>query len=105
MILCAEDGLREEFPRVIFATVDYKRRYNRPRNGERPNGQASEKPVDTLATQGVGFSDAHVGADGLVGLPLIRQWIGFDTTSRESNLALIEWSRTYLESFGASTTL
>ena len=61
--------------------------------------------MDTLTTQGLGCSNAHVGADGLVGLPLIRQWIGFDTTSRESNLALIEWSRTYLESFGASTTL
>jgi acetylornithine deacetylase len=61
--------------------------------------------VDTLATQDVGRSDAHIGADALVGLPLIRQWIGFDTTSRESNLALIEWSRTYLESFGASTSL
>jgi len=61
--------------------------------------------VDTLATQDVGRSDANIGADALVGLPLIRQWIGFDTTSRESNLALIEWSRTYLESFGASTSL
>jgi acetylornithine deacetylase len=61
--------------------------------------------VDTLATQNAERPDAHIGADALVGLPLIRQWIGFDTTSRESNLALIEWSRTYLESFGASTSL
>ena len=61
--------------------------------------------MDSLATQNEGCANAHVSADGLVGLPLIRQWIGFDTTSRESNLALIEWSRTYLESFGASTTL
>ena len=74
---------------------------------ETANGRAVKraKTVDTLATEGVGWSNPHVGADGLVGLPLIRQWIGFDTTSRESNLALIEWSRTYLESFGASTTL
>src|SRR5438874_11614285 len=46
-----------------------------------------------------------LGADELVALPLIRQWIAFDTTSRESNLALIEWTRSYLEPFGASTAL
>jgi acetylornithine deacetylase len=43
--------------------------------------------------------------DDLVGLPLIREWIGYDTTSRESNLALIEWTRGYLESHGAATAL
>ena len=42
-------------------------------------------------TKDAGRSDADVDVDALVGLPLIRQWIGFDTTSRESNLALIEW--------------
>jgi acetylornithine deacetylase len=105
MILCADDGPDQKFPRVIFAAVDYKRRYNRPRHSERSNGQANEKTVDTLAARGVGCSNAQVGDDGLVSLPLIRQWIGFDTTSRESNLALIKWSRSYLESFGASTTL
>src|SRR4051794_25578944 len=43
--------------------------------------------------------------DELVALPLIRQWIAFDTTSRESNLALIDWTRAYLESYGALTSL
>src|SRR6266576_2272338 len=105
MDLIANDGFNEEFPRVIFAATLWKRRYNHPRNSERSNGQADSTLVDTLATQDVGHSDVNIGADALVGLPLIRQWIGFDTTSRESNLALIEWSRTYLESFGASTSL
>jgi acetylornithine deacetylase len=49
--------------------------------------------------------DSAVRPDDLVGLPLIRKWIGFDTTSRESNLALIEWTRAYLESHGALTSL
>ena len=49
--------------------------------------------------------DAAVRPEDLIGLPLIRKWITFDTTSRESNLALIEWTRTYLESYGALTSL
>jgi acetylornithine deacetylase len=49
--------------------------------------------------------DGTVRPDDLVGLPLIRKWIGFDTTSRESNLALIDWTRAYLESYGARSTL
>jgi len=58
-----------------------------------------------LATRSSKHDDAAVTAESLVGLPLIRQWIAYDTTSRESNLALIEWSRHYLESFGALTSL
>lgn len=50
-------------------------------------------------------ADDEVRPDDLVGLPLIRRWIGFDTTSRESNLELIEWSRAYLEEHGALATL
>jgi acetylornithine deacetylase len=46
-----------------------------------------------------------VDPEDLVGLPLIRQWIAFDTTSRESNLALIEWTRAYLVRYGALSTL
>jgi acetylornithine deacetylase len=61
--------------------------------------------VDALATRRDKIDNEATGADSLVGLPLIRQWIAYDTTSRESNLGLIEWSRTYLESFGALTTL
>ena len=33
----------------------------------------------------------------LVGLDMIRTLVGFDTTSRDSNLALIDWVRAYLE--------
>jgi acetylornithine deacetylase len=47
----------------------------------------------------------EVRPDDLVGIELIRKWIGFDTTSRESNLALIEWTRAYLEAHGALTAL
>ncbi|MEO8303378.1 MAG: acetylornithine deacetylase [Betaproteobacteria bacterium] len=36
---------------------------------------------------------------------MIRRLVAFDTTSRESNLALIDWVRGYLESFGAECTL
>src|SRR5437667_5634718 len=88
--------LDEELARVILTPVYYKRRYNLAR---------SAPTVDTLVTKDAGRSDADVDVDALVGLPLIRQWIAFDTTSRESNLALIEWSRKYLESFGASAAL
>jgi len=58
-----------------------------------------------LVTRSGKHDSATVGADSLVGLSLIRQWVAHDTTSRESNLALIEWSQRYLESFGALTTL
>src|SRR5437867_8227404 len=64
-----------------------------------------ETAVDALATRSSKIDDGAPSADNLVGLPLIRQWIAYDTTSREPNLGLIEWSRTYLESFGALTTL
>src|SRR3977135_1805562 len=46
-----------------------------------------------------------VRPDDLVRLPRLRTWTGFDTTSRESNLALIEWTRAYLVSHGALATL
>ncbi len=37
--------------------------------------------------------------------PLIRKLIAFDTTSRESNLALIEWVRDYFRGFGIESKL
>ncbi|HEY5862896.1 MAG TPA: acetylornithine deacetylase [Casimicrobiaceae bacterium] len=48
---------------------------------------------------------AAVRPDDIAALELIRTWIGFDTTSRESNLALIDWTRAYLETHGALTAL
>jgi acetylornithine deacetylase len=42
---------------------------------------------------------------GLVAWEMIRTLVAFDTTSRESNLALIDWVRNYLESYGAECTL
>jgi len=44
-------------------------------------------------------------AEDLVSLELIRTLVGFDTTSRDSNLALIEWVRRYLTGFGIASTL
>ncbi|MGH8713992.1 MAG: acetylornithine deacetylase [Casimicrobiaceae bacterium] len=41
----------------------------------------------------------------LVGMPLIRKLIGFDTTSRDSNLALIHWIRDYLAGYGIGVEL
>ena len=38
-------------------------------------------------------------------LDLIRKLVSFDTTSRDSNLALIEWVKEYVERQGASTRL
>lgn len=44
-------------------------------------------------------------AEDLASLPLIRTLVGFDTTSRDSNLALIDWVRGYLTSHGVASTL
>ena len=41
----------------------------------------------------------------LTAMPLIRTLIGFDTTSRESNLALIDWVREYLAGYGIDAAL
>jgi acetylornithine deacetylase len=41
----------------------------------------------------------------LVAWPLIGELVAFDTTSRESNLALIEWVRAYLGRYGIESTL
>jgi acetylornithine deacetylase len=46
-----------------------------------------------------------VRPDDLVGLDMIRRLVGYKTVSRDSNLALIEWVRDYLEPFGATTAL
>jgi acetylornithine deacetylase len=57
----------------------------------------------TLAQVHPGHAGARVG--DLVALDLIRHLVSFDTTSRESNLALIEWVRGYLQSHGIASTL
>jgi acetylornithine deacetylase len=49
--------------------------------------------------------DAGTSAPDLVAWPLIRTLIAFDTTSRESNLALIDWVRAYLAAHGVESTL
>ena len=46
-----------------------------------------------------------LGPDDIQGLEMIRRLVAFATVSRDSNLALIEWIRAYLESHGATTTL
>ncbi len=49
--------------------------------------------------------EAAVQAGELVSLELIRKLVGFDTTSRESNLSLIEWVRGYLAGHDIESTL
>jgi acetylornithine deacetylase len=41
----------------------------------------------------------------LIGMEMIRTLVGFDTTSRESNLALIDWVRDYLAGHGIASHL
>ena len=43
--------------------------------------------------------------EDLVGFEMIKRLVAFPTVSRDSNLELIEWVRTYVEDLGASTTL
>ncbi|MEO8752076.1 MAG: acetylornithine deacetylase [Casimicrobiaceae bacterium] len=46
-----------------------------------------------------------VRAEDLVSLALIRKLVSFDTTSRDSNLALIEWARAYFAGHGIASSL
>jgi acetylornithine deacetylase len=46
-----------------------------------------------------------VRVEDLLSLALIRKLVSFDTTSRESNLALIEWARAYFAEHGVASTL
>ena len=48
---------------------------------------------------------ALVDRPKLIGLELIRTLIAFDTTSRDSNLALIDWVRDYLAGHGIDSKL
>ena len=48
---------------------------------------------------------ALVDRPKLIGLELIRTLIAFDTTSRDSNLALIDWVRDYLAGHGIDSQL
>ena len=48
---------------------------------------------------------AAIRAQNLRSIELIRTLVGFDTTSRDSNLALIEWVRQYLDGYGVASTL
>ncbi|MEO8344222.1 MAG: acetylornithine deacetylase [Betaproteobacteria bacterium] len=44
-------------------------------------------------------------AEDLASLALIKKLVSFDTTSRESNLALIEWLNAYFAGYGIASTL
>jgi acetylornithine deacetylase len=60
--------------------------------------------MHALATIDVVRQDAHPTASDLAAWPLIRTLVAFDTTSRESNLALIDWVREYLAAHGVTST-
>jgi len=49
--------------------------------------------------------EAPAHASGLAAWEMIRTLVAFDTTSRESNLALIDWVRTWLTGHGVDSTL
>src|SRR4029077_16117599 len=51
--------------------------------------------------------DDHIAvrAEDLHSLNLIRKLVSFDTPSRESNMALIDWVRAYLGDHGIASTL
>src|SRR5882757_1333929 len=59
----------------------------------------------TLESRIVNAPEAIVARPKLVALDLIRTLVGFDTTSRESNLALIDWIRDYLAGHGIDAQL
>src|SRR5262245_55812415 len=48
---------------------------------------------------------AAAGNRGLLAWDLIHKLVSFDTTSRDSNLALIDWLRGYLRGHGVEATL
>ncbi|MBU3738588.1 MAG: acetylornithine deacetylase [Rhodoferax sp.] len=58
-----------------------------------------------LAKDAAGAPTAGDAAAVQATVDCLSQLIGFDTTSRNSNLALIEWARAYLEPLGASVRL
>ncbi len=49
--------------------------------------------------------DRPVRAEDLQSLALIRKLVSFDTTSRNSNMALIDWVRAYFAEHGVASTL
>ena len=53
----------------------------------------------------VSADDATPDTPSPEALAMIEHLIGFDTTSRDSNLGLIEWARDHLEKLGAKTRL
>jgi acetylornithine deacetylase len=43
---------------------------------------------------------APVKASDLAALPFIEKWVSFATVSRDSNLALLDWTEAYLNGLG-----
>lgn len=60
----------------------------------------SPSPLDPVSNTAIGNP-----AGTLQSWDLIRKLVAFDTTSRASNLALIDWVRTYLGTHGIESTL
>ncbi len=61
--------------------------------------------MNAPATRAAVAPAATIRAEDLRSFDLIRTLVGFDTTSRDSNLALIDWIRNYLDGFGVASTL
>jgi acetylornithine deacetylase len=74
----------------------------------RTSGKSESFPMNapaTITSVRPGAGTAQPSLPNLVALDLIRRLIAFDTTSRESNLALIDWVRGYLREHGIESTL
>ena len=61
-------------------------------------------PATRAEVSPAGITEPDASAPALRSLALIRRLVGFDTTSRDSNLALIDWVAGYLEGFGIPVT-
>src|SRR5690348_498556 len=85
-------------------------RHVRPRRARGPGRHGAmlhRAPVATLLMNAPEHVRAAASsmAPAVTSLDMIRRLVAFPTVSRDSNLALIEWVRDYLEGFGATTTL
>ena len=61
--------------------------------------------MNAPATSSTVRADPQSASPPLIAWDLIRTLIAFDTTSRDSNLALIDWVREYLGKLGVESTL
>jgi acetylornithine deacetylase len=67
--------------------------------------RAGAAAMNAPATRDAMRPAAASGAPGLLAWEIIRRLVAFDTTSRDSNLVLIDWVRGYFKTHGIDSTL